>query len=505
MWSAPARRLSFLLCAQKEPVPGAAHVRYPVIPCIAATSAPLPTAGHVVKLQVQVRRFFCRNARCPRRTFAERLPRLLPPRARRTRRLAAAQCAAAVTVGAEAGARLLESLAMPASPDTLLRLIRRAPLPPHRGARVIGVDDWALHKGRTYGSILVDLESHCVIDVLPDRSTSTLTAWLRRHPDVEVIARDRSTEYARAAALGAPSAQQVADRWHLLLNGRQMAERWLAGAYARLRTLPSDMHVGASPTRRHASFPRTHAEVRARHESREQHAAAYAAVRRRFLAGEPLSRIQRTLRLAPSTVRKYAAAEAFPERSVRIPGPSILDPFLGYLTQRHAAGCENACALWREIHARGFRGSARQVHCWLQTRRKVPARTRPRADSGGDWWAEVRSLDSLPSPKQLAWLYVKASSELTPDDAATLARIRQDKEAAHVMELTRHFCEVVRERAITHGAMPRTSCRRFEAWLGEARHCGVRAVETFAEGLKQDGDAVRAGLTTPWSNAQSEG
>lgn len=84
-------------------------------------------------------------------------------------------------------------------------------------------------------------------------------------------------------------------------------------------------------------------------------------------------------------VRKYATAEAFPERSVRTPGPSILAPFLEYLEERHAAGCENACSLWRAIRARGFRGTSRQVHRWLQTRRKAPARTRPRAESGGDW------------------------------------------------------------------------------------------------------------------------
>lgn len=247
--------------------------------------ADLPSAGRVVKLEVHVRHFFCRNEQCPRRTFAERLPRLLSCRARRTRRLATAQCAVVLTAGAEAGARLLNPLAMPTSPDTLLRLIRRTPLPAPREARVVGVDDWALRKGRTYGSILVDLESHRVVDVLPDRSTSTLTAWLRRHPDVEALARDRSTEYARAAALGAPAAHQVADRWILLLNGRQMAERWLTGAHARLRSLPSVARTGVSPAHRRTSFPRTHADVRARQENRARNVAAYKAVQRRVLAG----------------------------------------------------------------------------------------------------------------------------------------------------------------------------------------------------------------------------
>jgi transposase len=145
---------------------------------------------------------------------------------------------------------------MPTSPDTLLRLIRRAPLPPPSPARILGLDDWALRKGRTYGSILVDLESHCVCDVLPDRSAPTVSAWLHRHPGVKVIARDRSTEYARAAVLGAPQAQQVADRWHLLLNGRQMLERWMTGAHPRLRALPT---VSSEEAPQHAVTSASHA------------------------------------------------------------------------------------------------------------------------------------------------------------------------------------------------------------------------------------------------------
>lgn len=189
--------------------------------------ADLPSLGHGVRLAVHVRRFYCQHAGCARRTFAEPFRGLLDRGAQRTRRLAAAQRRAAVHVGGEAGARLLAGLAMPASADTLLRLVRRAPLPARRTPRVLGVDDWALKRERTYGTILIDLEKRHVVDLLPDRSAHTLVTWLRPRPPVAVIARDRSTEYARAATLAAPRAVQVADRWHLLVNVRDMAERWL--------------------------------------------------------------------------------------------------------------------------------------------------------------------------------------------------------------------------------------------------------------------------------------
>lgn len=213
---------------------------------------------------------------------------------------------------------------------------------------------------------------------------------------------ERSTfgEYARAAAQGAPQAQQVADRWHLLLNGRQMMERWLTGAHARLCALPEVLSATSAPVRRHASFPRIHSEARAREESRARRVAVYQAMRRRHLAGEPLLRISHTLRLARGTVRKYASAPSFPERAARVPAPSLLDPYLEYLAQRHTEGCENALALWREIRAQGFEGTSRQVHRWLQTRRRAVARPTPRSRSGNDSSPSLpRPSGALPSPK----------------------------------------------------------------------------------------------------------
>lgn len=133
-------------------------------------SADLPSVGQRMTLHLRVRRFYCHHSACRRHTFAESFPQLMPPRARRTRRLAQAQTRIGLAAGGEAGARLTGHLGMQTSPDTILRLVHRLPLPSVDRPRAVGIDDWAIRKGRTYGTLLVELDRRCPIDLLPDRT-----------------------------------------------------------------------------------------------------------------------------------------------------------------------------------------------------------------------------------------------------------------------------------------------------------------------------------------------
>lgn len=187
----------------------------------------LPIGEHPMELCLCVRRFRCGNPKCRRCTFAEQFPHLVLKHAQRTCRLREIQSAVGLSVGGEGGWVLLGKLNMPTSPDTVLGLIRALPLPKLETPKVLGVDDWSLKRGKKFGTILVDLEKHQVIDLLPDRMAETLIEWLKEHPGVEVISRDRSTDYMRAATEGAPKAIQVADRWHLLKNLGESIKHWL--------------------------------------------------------------------------------------------------------------------------------------------------------------------------------------------------------------------------------------------------------------------------------------
>jgi transposase len=185
----------------------------------------LPCLGRPVRLRVAIRRFVCPRPDCPRRIFAERIPGFAAPRARTTDRLGKTQADLGSSLGGAAGSRLAARLAMATSPDTLLRRVKQLKGEPAAPPRVVGIDDWAWRKGQRYGTIVVDLERSDVIDLLPDRDADTVAAWLKAHPGVEVVSRDRSQTYAQAATEGASQAQQVADRWHLLENLREAIER----------------------------------------------------------------------------------------------------------------------------------------------------------------------------------------------------------------------------------------------------------------------------------------
>jgi len=175
--------------------------------CYQRLVADLPCAGRNVILALTLRKFVCGTPTCPRKIFTERLPGLVESYARMTSRLIALMQAIGLVAGGQKGTRLVDRSGIATTPSTLLRHVMPLPAPPTRAVRVLGVDDFAWKKRFTYGTILVDLERRTIIDVLADRESATVEAWLHEHPAVELVIRDRGKDFSKAATLGAPQAR----------------------------------------------------------------------------------------------------------------------------------------------------------------------------------------------------------------------------------------------------------------------------------------------------------
>jgi transposase len=199
------------------------------------TRADLPSLGDPVCLHLRVRRFACRVRWCRRRICSGRRPEVAAPFARRTVRLQAQLARVGFALGGAPGERHARASGLAVSRRTLLRLVRATPLPTAGPVRILRIDDWAWRRGCHYGTILVNLETHRVVDLLPDRTAESVAAWLRGHPEVALISRDRAGCYADGARQGAPPARHVADRFHLVKNVTDGFLRSLTPYYAEIR------------------------------------------------------------------------------------------------------------------------------------------------------------------------------------------------------------------------------------------------------------------------------
>jgi transposase len=345
--------------------------------------ADLPWHGVSVRRQLQTRKFRCRNELCVQKVFCERLPKVAATYARKSVRLNAALTLLAFALGGEAGARAACGLNLRVSGDTLLRRIRRAAMPQVSTPQVLGVDDWAKRKGHSYGTILVDLEGHRPIDLLPDRESPTLAAWLQSHPGIKIVSRDRSQAYALGITEGAPHAVQVADRFHLLMNVRQALEKFLLRQNRQLRRQTMAVKLKTKP----------------------------------FTEGDSYEQCR--LRLLPHLQRSKQQS------------------------RRH----------------------------------RVVARGQP------------------PSPRQAAWMLLR-TEKLKDEEKKIVADMCQSlPEVREAQELAGGFCGIVRER----------KADALRAWLIAAVKSQLPEFVSFANGIMQDIQAVKAALTYEWSQGQVEG
>jgi transposase len=469
------------------------------------TMADLPCAGAVVTLHLWTRRFVCRVRWCRRKIFTERLPTLVAAWARRTGRLREQLQRTGVALGGAPGARHATAAGMPVSRRTLLRLVLAAPTPEVGPVRVVGVDDWSQKRGRTYGTILVDLETHRVIDVLPDRTAATLAAWLRQHPEIEVVSRDRAEAYADGIRQGAPQAVQVADRFHLLKNVTDSVERFLRRKHRCLRQAAQALAIAstdpaatewtaASVAEQGQGGPLTPPERRTRHdqaqqESRTRRLARYDEVMTLHAQGHSLRAVAQLTGLARNTVRRYVRAEGFPECQPRRRRSRLLDPFVSYVEDRWAAGCQNVKVLDGELRQRGYRGGYTRLKDYVRAWRGPSA-------GPSRHGCQLAPAVVMYSSRQTLWLLLRPDEDVTTEERAYLMQLYHACPHAYLAQaLALEFATVLHEHDVPG----------LYEWLRRADSCPIAEIAAVARGMWLDKRAIEAAVALEWSNGQVEG
>ena len=467
------------------------------------TLADLPWADYRVRLQLCVRKWFCGNRACRRRIFTERLPTITAPWARRTRRLAQRLVAVGLALGGKAGVSLSQRWGLAVSRNTLLRLLRRQPAPSFPTPTVLGVDDFALRKRHTYGTILVDLERHQPVALLPDRTAETVAQWLQAHPGVEVITRDRSSTYAEGARQGAPGATQVADRFHVLQNLAEVLTqvftthgRVLDAVNATERQQPVALPDGTSavPVPPPPTPPAEQARAAQRAARRQ---AVYDAVWTLHRQGWSTVAIATQVGRSQRTIERYLRLSRWPEQQHRSHyGRSMLNPYKPYLLERWNAGCHTAIQLFRELQPRGYTGSYRRVTAYVSRIRQAQG-IPPRRQGLRQILPVVAEPVSQPlTPRRATWLVLRRGERRTEAETQQLAQLHaQSAEVAEAIDLAQDFATLVRQREPT----------QLDPWLQRATTSALDAMQRFATGLRDDYAAVKAGVTLPWSNGPVEG
>lgn len=456
----------------------------------------LPVQCRPVRLWVVARRWRCLNQDCPRKTFNESFKGLVERHAQRTERMTEIMRHLILSVSSTVGAQFAQVMGMEVSGRTLLRVVGhgevQAPTP-----RVVGLDDFALRRGRTYGTIVCDLEKGKPVDVLIGRTKQDVLRWLKDHPGIEIAVRDRASSYADALSAAAPGAIQVADRFHLVKNVSD-ALKEVVDRQSWALPEPAPLPVSAcEPDPAPESPPEKRRVTRAeqkRAAAAERLDRRYTEVHRLRASGMTVRQIRKATGLSRSTIRKYLDSAEVPKRAERRRVPSIVDPFADYLAERWQSGCHNVQALLAEIVQQGYTGSESNLRRFLAPWRaempKAPRKGRERVQrKGGSGTPKV-------TWKEVRWAVLCPPEHLKSDQRQLLQEfLPLHPQLSLARDLVDRFRNMLKEH----------DTAAFDAWLKDAAESGLAPFERLARTLNSDRSAVLAGIELPWSTGPVEG
>ena len=440
------------------------------------TIADLSILGLPVVISFEARKFFCDNPDCRRKTFAEQPGDEVFRYRRRTRRCEMVVTQHGLNTSSESARKLLATIGVRVSGDTVLRDIHRMSVPAHQEVHEIGVDDWAFRKGVTYGSIIVSLDTERVIDLLGDRDVESFQGWLDSHTHVKLVSRDRSTDYTAAIAATGRNITEVADRFHLNMNMSDCVTKVIGSHY-------TDYRKSVRPEEEQESSAKT--------DSRQ---VMFNEVKELQAAGLSIAQIAKKLDIARQTVRKYMKYDSLPKRASKERHPYFL--YDTYVEEAYRHG-KDLKKIFLEIRGRGFKGSLTPFYEHYHYLSDGHHGYRAKRD--------VENMQMAPSIEREPLLPIRQIAQIV--DKSIRKKKMHDKEISLVEKLMSFgwFRDIYGAAATFYDTIMGDNVGNLNLWLKAYEQSPLQELRSFAYGIKMDLKAVQNAITMDTSNGIVEG
>ena len=446
----------------------------------------LPCSGQTLWLVFSVRHWYCRNPACSRKIFAESLAPFAGSHQQSSQALQNLQRQLGLIAGGEAGKRAATAAGLRCSADTLLRRVINTPETKQSGAPHVGIDEWAWHRGHCCGMLIVNLDTHRPLVLLPGRDQRTLATWFRKYPEIQVVSRDRSGVYATAAREGAPQARQVADRWHLLKNIGDEPERMMYRHIPLIRLVASELSPKKSPDPEPsvpaASLRRSE---RLKQQTRKKRHQRWTEVMALHNKGCSFREISRITGLSRVTVSRWVRSGTFPEMSTRPPKLGLLDPWREWLKEQREIGKYNASRIWREMVARGVTGSETIVRHAVAKWRK-------------GWIPPITTAARPPSVSRVSrwlmpWRIIRGEENYASRFISLMCE--KEPELKIAQQLVLKFYRILKTQ----------NKSQLSSWFTRVHESGSAELRRVAAGMEADAAAICEAISSRWSNGVVEG
>lgn len=461
----------------------------------------LPGFGKETVIVFNARKFFCDNQQCDKKTFAEQPGNQIFRYRRRTCRCETAVYRHALVLSSIQSSRLLGGIGIPISRSTVLRDLHRLRLPDTESLSKVGVDDWAFRKGVTYGTIIVDLDSGHVCDMLGTREESDFSTWLSDHPHINMVSRDRSTEYSAAIKSTGREIIEVADRFHLLKNMSDCVTKIVSENYRSCVNHVNGSNKNNETVSTESVSPNgsdSGLTDSLKKQKEYVNETKYNEVKRLQKEGKGINETAALLGIARQTVRKYRDWDSYhtPAGKPRLP----YHQYSSYVENEYASG-KDMCAIYREVKAQGFPGSRTPFFDHFKYLMDGHRGIRSK-DERERMKRESESTDStekivLPPAASIALTICKdiSEKELDETEIETINRLWGLDWFDEMYEAASRFWKIIKKNSV----------KKLLKWIEKFKNSKLPKIVTFVKGIQLDLEAVKNTLIYPVSNGIVEG